>query len=157
MMLFFLKMHKNLPACLFCPQKTLCPFLWMELNCFNTAEPVWADSLLFTSKAKGVPGTHLIKLRRMKGCINLGATTWFWIQDLWIENPTLLKASINFWRDDWAVCGTGFRKYLNHIKEIYATVCTNTHNFFWNSLCRCTTTSEQYTRNEKRNSWKLLQ
>ena len=34
-------------------------------------------SLLSTIKLLEFPGTHVKDLRRMKGCVNLGATQWF--------------------------------------------------------------------------------
>ena len=40
--------------------------LWMGFNCLKTAEPLGGDSLFFTTKSPGVPGTHWINLRRMK-------------------------------------------------------------------------------------------
>ena len=38
----------------------------MGFNCLRAAEPLLGDSLLFTIKSPGVPGTHLIKLTRQK-------------------------------------------------------------------------------------------
>ena len=38
---------------------------------------VQGDSLRFTTMLPEVPGTHLIKLRTMRGCVNLRATQWF--------------------------------------------------------------------------------
>ena len=43
------------------------PFLWMRFNCLEATEPLRGDSLLFTTKSPGGPGTHLIDLGRMKG------------------------------------------------------------------------------------------
>ena len=40
-------------------------------------EPLRGGSLLFTTKLPEIPGTHFIKLRRMKGWVDLGATQWF--------------------------------------------------------------------------------
>ena len=51
--------------------------LWMEFNCLKATEPLRRDSLLFTTKSLGVPGTHLINLRRMEVLVNLEATQWF--------------------------------------------------------------------------------
>ena len=42
-------------------------FLWMGFNCIKATEPLLGDSLLFTTKSPGGPGTHLIDLRKMKG------------------------------------------------------------------------------------------
>ena len=50
------------------------PILWMGFNCIKATEPLLGDSLLFTTKSPGGPGTHLIDLRKMKGWANLGAT-----------------------------------------------------------------------------------
>ena len=41
-------------------------FLCMEFNCLKATEPLRGDSLLSTTRSPGVPGTHLIYLRRMK-------------------------------------------------------------------------------------------
>ena len=46
--------------------------------------PLRGGSLLFITKFPDIPGTNVIKLRRMKGWVNLGATQWFWTQDPWI-------------------------------------------------------------------------
>ena len=40
--------------------------LWMEYNCFKTTDPLPSDSLLFTTKFQGVPGTHFIYLGRIQ-------------------------------------------------------------------------------------------
>ena len=39
----------------------------MWLNCVKVTEELRGDSLPFTTQSPGVPGTHLINLRRMKG------------------------------------------------------------------------------------------
>ena len=39
-------------------------------------ESLQGGSLLFTTKFPGIPGTHFIDLRRMKGCVDIGATQW---------------------------------------------------------------------------------
>ena len=41
----------------------------------------------FKSKFPEIPGPHFTDLGRMKGCINLGATVWFWTLDPWIGSP----------------------------------------------------------------------
>ena len=43
------------------------PFLWMGFNCVKATETLRRDSLLFTTKSPGCPGTHLIDLGWMKG------------------------------------------------------------------------------------------
>ena len=43
------------------------PFLWMRFSCLEATELLRGDSLLFTTKSPGGPGTHLIDLGRMKG------------------------------------------------------------------------------------------
>ena len=43
------------------------PFLWMGFNCVNATEPLRGDSLRFTTKSPGEPGTHFDDLRRIKG------------------------------------------------------------------------------------------
>ena len=50
-------------------------------------ELLWGGSLLFTTKFPEIPGTHFVKLGRMKGWVKLGATQWFWAWDPWIGNP----------------------------------------------------------------------
>ena len=52
------------------------PF-WMGFNRVKVTAPPQGDSLLFTTKSPGVPGTHLIDLGRIKGSVDLGATKWF--------------------------------------------------------------------------------
>ena len=47
------------------------PFLWMGFNCHKTTEPQWGESLFFTTKSPGVPGTHLINLGMMKSWVDL--------------------------------------------------------------------------------------
>ena len=50
-------------------------------------EPLRGGSLLFTTKFPEIPGTHFIDLGRMKGCVDLGATQWFFDN----ENFLILK------------------------------------------------------------------
>ena len=58
--------------------------VWLSQDC----KPLRGDSLLFNTKSPGVPDTHFIDLRRMKGWgVELGATQWFWTRDPWIGNP----------------------------------------------------------------------
>ena len=38
----------------------------MGFNCLNATEPLQVDSLLFTTKSPGVPGTYFIDRGRMK-------------------------------------------------------------------------------------------
>ena len=61
------------------------PFLWMGSNCLKVRAT--SRSLLLTTNFPEIPGTHFIKLGRMKGCVNLEATQWFWTQNRWIGNP----------------------------------------------------------------------
>ena len=44
------------------------PFYGLDVgqNCFKTTEPLRGDSLPFTTKSPGVPGTHLTDFGRMK-------------------------------------------------------------------------------------------
>ena len=37
----------------------------MAFNCLKATEPLQIDSLLFTTKSPGVPGTYLINLRNL--------------------------------------------------------------------------------------------
>ena len=41
-------------------------FLWISVNCFQAAGSLQKGILLLTTKFYGVPGNHLIDLRRMK-------------------------------------------------------------------------------------------
>ena len=41
--------------------------LWMGFNCLMATQPLQGDSLLFTTRSTGLPGTHLVGLGRMKG------------------------------------------------------------------------------------------
>ena len=50
-------------------------------------EELQGDSLRLISESPGVPGTHLIDLRRMKDWDDPGATLWFWTFGPWIKNP----------------------------------------------------------------------
>ena len=43
------------------------PFLWIRFTSLETAESLCGDSLLLTFKFPGVPGTHLIDHKMMKG------------------------------------------------------------------------------------------
>ena len=43
----------------------------MEFNWLKAAELLNGESLLLTANSEGVPGTPLIDLGMMKGCINL--------------------------------------------------------------------------------------
>ena len=47
-------------------------FLWIGFNCLKAAESLQGDSLLLTAKSPGIPGTHLIHHRKMKGFVELG-------------------------------------------------------------------------------------
>ena len=58
-------------------------------------EPLRGGSLLFTTKLPEIPGTHFIKLRRMKGWVEVGATQWFFLNmgRLEWESTTLTKVA----------------------------------------------------------------
>ena len=58
-------------------------------------EPLRGGSLLFTTKLPEIPGTHFIKLRRMKGWVDVGATQWFFLNTgrLEWESTTLTKVA----------------------------------------------------------------
>ena len=43
--------------------------------CLKHAEPIRRD--ITFNKSPGIPGTHLINLRGVKGWVNLGAIHWF--------------------------------------------------------------------------------
>ena len=46
---------------IFAQEKLYGPFLWMEFHCLNSTEPIWGDSLLFTTESPGVvPWSHLV-------------------------------------------------------------------------------------------------
>ena len=51
------------------------PFLWMRFNFLKA--PLRGDSLLFNTRPLGLPGAHLVDLRRKKGCVDFGATQRF--------------------------------------------------------------------------------
>ena len=53
-------------------------------------EPLPVCSLRFTTKLPEIPGTHLIDLGRMKGCVDLGTRQCFSTRDPWIGNPAPL-------------------------------------------------------------------
>ena len=44
-----------------------------------------------------IPGTHFIDLGRMKGWVDLEATHWFRMRDLWIGNPAKDTSSAQQW------------------------------------------------------------
>ena len=74
-------------------------FLWMGFNCFKAAEPLWGDSLLFTTKFPENPGTHLIDLGRMKGLVDLEPPSGFehGTPGLVIQGPN--HQAITLWTD----------------------------------------------------------
>ena len=51
-----------------------CIFLWVGFKCLKATAPFQEDCLI--AKSPGIPGTHLISLRRMKDWVNLGAAKW---------------------------------------------------------------------------------
>ena len=53
------------------------PFSGMWFNCLKATEPLWGDSLLFTTKSPGVSGTHFIDGVRMKGWVDLESPSGF--------------------------------------------------------------------------------
>ena len=54
------------------------PFFMDGVQCFKVTEPL---------KFPEIPGTHFIKVEKMKGWVDLGSTWWLWTWELWIENP----------------------------------------------------------------------
>ena len=44
----------------------------------------YEESLFFTTQFPGIPGTHLINLKRTKGWVDLRTTQGFWNWDPWI-------------------------------------------------------------------------
>lgn len=56
-------------------KKTLNFFYWVGFSCLKAAGPFREDSL--TSKFPGIPGAHLIELRRMEDWINFQVAQWF--------------------------------------------------------------------------------
>ena len=50
-------------------------------------DPLLGGGLLFTTRFPEIPGSYFIGLRRMKGCVDLGATQFFSTRDPWIGNP----------------------------------------------------------------------
>ena len=67
----------------------------MGFNCLKATEPLRRDSLLFTTRSPGLPGTQLVNLRRMKGRVDLGATQRFWTQDRLPAVEKYLDKSLN--------------------------------------------------------------
>ena len=89
----------------------MAPCLWMGFIWLKAIQPLRGDSLHFTIKFPGVPGTQLIDLRSLSWLWNhpvvlnpepldwesstlllghwlsLSTTQCFWTQDLWIGNP----------------------------------------------------------------------
>ena len=63
--------------------------VWPPLTTISKLESLRGGSLLFTTQFRKKSGTHFIDLRRMKGCIDLGATKWFGTRDPRIGNPAL--------------------------------------------------------------------
>ena len=51
------------------------PFLWMRFNFLKAT--LRGDSLLFNTRSLGLPGAHLVDLRRKKGCVDFGPTQRF--------------------------------------------------------------------------------
>ena len=62
----------------------------MWFYCLKATEPLRDECLLFNTKCPGVPGTHLVDLRMMKGQVGLGATQWFLTRNLWIETGQVI-------------------------------------------------------------------
>ena len=60
-------------------------------------EPLRGGNSLFTSKFPEIPGTHFIDLGRMKGWVDLEATHWFRMRDLWIGNAAKDTSSAQQW------------------------------------------------------------
>ena len=52
------------------------PFLWIGFNCLKAAESLQGESLLLTTRSRGILGTPLIHLGKMKGCAELGVNPW---------------------------------------------------------------------------------
>ena len=42
----------------------------MGFSCLKATEPLWGDSVIFTTKSLERPGTHLIDLGRIKGWVH---------------------------------------------------------------------------------------
>lgn len=60
---------------------------YRDCRAFKAREPLWGDSLLFTTKSPEILGTYLIDLKRMKGWIDLGSTKLLWTRAHWVINP----------------------------------------------------------------------
>ena len=52
---------------LYAKLKTLWPLFMDGFNCLKVTEPLRGDSLFFTTKSPGVPGTDLINFNGVKG------------------------------------------------------------------------------------------
>ena len=51
------------------------PILWMGFNFLKAT--LGGDSLFFNTWSLGLPGAHLVDLRRKNGCVDLGPTQRF--------------------------------------------------------------------------------
>ena len=63
------------------------PFLWLSFNCIKAAEALQGDSLVLSTNSPGILGTHLIHLKRMKGCNILGVNQWDQVSILAPSSP----------------------------------------------------------------------
>ena len=72
-------------------------------------QPLRGDSLLFTIQFPEIPGAHFIDLRRMKGCVDLGATQWFLNTGLldWESSALTIIFIINH--------QSAFSNFFNHV------------------------------------------
>ena len=59
----------------------------MGFNCLKATEPLWRDSLLFTTPPLGLPGTHLVNLRSTKDWVTLDISK--------LRTPTLRIQHLN--------------------------------------------------------------
>ena len=83
------------------------PFLWMGFNGPNATEPLWGDSLLFTTQSLGRPGNHLLYLRRMR-------LSWSWSHPAFM-NPGPLdweSSSLTTAHLDWPISSFTYEEKL---------------------------------------------
>ena len=73
------------------------PFLWTGFNCFKATEPLQGDSLLFTTKSPGSPGTYFINIISIEGWVNFGASSGFQLETPGLGIQCLNHLAIASW------------------------------------------------------------
>ena len=60
----------------------MAPFSWISVNCLKAAEPLSGNSLIFTTKSPGYPGTQLL----------IWSTSEGWMAESTLELPNGFEA-----------------------------------------------------------------